>query len=211
MKIIEEKLKDKNFWVPVDYIFRLSSGGIIPKGEKFSDSETGYFYLRPKEVNFWGIDINNVPFLSLEVYNKLKKYKITSGEICISTIGTLGKVALVDTDKLEIGKENLILNGNSLKLSPKQEINHQFYYYYFYSFVFQAQINQQYTITTIKALGIDKWNYIKVPNIPLLDQEKIVAEIKTELDKQEEIRQRIENERDKIDEIIISQLEKNKV
>jgi len=44
----------------------------------------------------------------------------------------------------------------------------------------------------------------------LSDQERIVNEIKTELDEQKEIKKKIENERDKIDEIINYQLEKVK-
>lgn len=39
-------------------------------------------------------------------------------------------------------------------------------------------------------------------DISLKDQQKIVDEIKAELDKQEEIKSKIENERNKIDEII---------
>ena len=42
----------------------------------------------------------------------------------------------------------------------------------------------------------------KIPNIFLKSQQKIVDEIKAELDKQEEINKKIQAERNKIDEII---------
>jgi restriction endonuclease S subunit len=203
---IEEKLKDKNLWVPVNSIFKMSGGKRIPKGKTFSNEETDYFYLRPNEVSVYGVDKNNVPFLSTELYNRLKKYKIISGELCVSIVGTVGKVALISTEKLGMDKENLILSENFVKLAPKKNINNLFYFYYFWSFIFQAQADQEYTITSIKALGIDKWNYIKVPSIPLSEQEKIASEIKNELDKQEAMKKLIEKERDRIDEIIVSRL-----
>lgn len=45
-------------------------------------------------------------------------------------------------------------------------------------------------------------NYFQIPNIPLSQQQKIVEEIKAKLDKQEGIKNKIEIERKKIDEII---------
>jgi restriction endonuclease S subunit len=50
---------------------------------------------------------------------------------------------------------------------------------------------------------------IKIPNIPLYHQQKIVDEIKGELDNQEKIKVEIELERGKIDNIIESSLQSN--
>ena len=198
----EDKLRDKDYWIPLDSKFKLSGGKRIPKGETFSNYITDYYYLRPTEVNLWGIEKNDTLYISKELYNRLKRYSITTGEFCISIVGTLGKTALINTEELGIGDANLILSENFIKLTPTQAINELFYYYYFYSFIFEAQIDREYTITSIKKLGIDKWNYIKIPNISLERQQKIVDEIKSELDKQEAIKKKIEKERNKIDEII---------
>jgi len=202
LNFLEDKLKDKDYWISLNTRFKLSGGKRVPKGKTFSNELTDYFYLRPTEVNIWGIDKNNVLYISEEIYNQLKRYKIRTGEFCISIVGTLGKTALIDTEVLEIEDNNLILSENFIKLTPTQKINDLFYYYFFYSFIFEAQMDREYTVTSIKKLGIDKWSYIKIPNISLEDQQKIVDEIKAELDKQEEIKSRIESERNKIDEII---------
>ena len=45
-------------------------------------------------------------------------------------------------------------------------------------------------------------NYFQIPDISLKAQQKIVDEIKAELDKQEEVNKKIQTERNKIDEII---------
>ncbi|MFA5069950.1 MAG: hypothetical protein WC528_01595 [Patescibacteria group bacterium] len=199
---IENKLKNKNYWAPVNSLFSLFGGKRIPKGKSFSNIETDYYYLRPTEVSIWGIDKINVPFIPVSIYDQLKRYKIVTDEFCISIVGTLGKTALINTDILDIGKDNLILSENFIKLKPKKHINSLFYIYFFYSFIFEAQINREYTITSIKKLGIDKWNNIKIPCISIIKQQKIVDEIKGELDKQEKFYKKIEMERDKIDEII---------
>ncbi|MCE8164033.1 MAG: restriction endonuclease subunit S [Candidatus Moeniiplasma glomeromycotorum] len=208
LKIIEKKLKDRNVWIPANSIFKISGGGSASEGRVYSEDATEYLYLRPAEVNIQGIDKNKLPCLSAEIYNQLKKHKIISGELCVSIAGTLGKTALIDTKNLEMNEENLILSNNFIKLTPKKNVSVLFYFYYFWSFIFQVQANRECTITTIKKLGIDKWNYIKVPNIPLPEQKRIVAEIKNELDKQEEVKKKIESERNKIDDIIGFRLEK---
>jgi type I restriction enzyme S subunit len=202
LNFIEDKLKNKDFWISLNTKFKLSGGKRIPKSKSFSNEPTDYYYLRPTEINIWGIDRNNILCISKEIYNQLKRYKIKTGEFCISIVGTLGKTALIDTEELGIEDDNLILSENFIKLKPIQKINNLFYYYFFYSFIFDAQIDREHTITSIKKLGIDKWNYIKIPNIPLSNQQLIVEEIKAELDKQEEIKSKIESERNKIDEII---------
>lgn len=135
MENIEEKLKDKDFWVSVNSIFKIAGGKRIPKGKTFSNEETSYFYLRPNEISVFRVDKDNIPFLSVELYNKLKKYKIVSGELCVSIVGTIGKVALINTGKLGIDKEKLILSENFVKLTSKREIENLFYYYYFWSFI----------------------------------------------------------------------------
>ena len=123
LNFIEDKLKDKDYWTPINTFFGLSGGKRIPKGKTFSNEKTDYCYLRPTEINIWGIDKLNVSYISKEIYNRLKRYKIKTGEFCISIVGTLGKTALVDTEELEIGEDNLILSENFIKLTPKTKIN----------------------------------------------------------------------------------------
>ncbi|MBU1500314.1 restriction endonuclease subunit S, partial [Patescibacteria group bacterium] len=55
---------------------------------------------------------------------------------------------------------------------------------------------------TMVKISSDELNNFYLPVPSLKDQQKIVDEIKAELDKQEEMKQKIESERVKIDEII---------
>jgi restriction endonuclease S subunit len=78
-----------------------------------------------------------------------------------------------------------------------------FAYYYFRTEYFQylVEVNKKGlgNNTNIFPSQIQEFPMI---DIPLSAQQTIVNEIKTELDKQEEIKQKIEAERNKIDEII---------
>ena len=204
LRITENLFKKNKEWVPIKSKFDLSGGKRIPKGSHFSQSDTGYFYLRPNEINFWGLEKNNIPSISKALYDKLKRYKIKTGEFAISIVGTLGKTYLVNTEDLDINENNLILSENFIKLNVRKNINKQFFYYYFNSIFFKTQIDREYTITSIMKLGIDKWNFLKIPDITPEIQIKIVDEIKKELNKQKDLKKQINIQRAKIDNIIES-------
>jgi len=72
------------------------------------------------------------------------------------------------------------------------------------------QIEKDYTGATnqIHIYSKEIWNF-KIPNIPLEEQQKIVKEIDTELNKQKEIKNKIKNKRNKIDKIIKKLFYKN--
>jgi type I restriction enzyme S subunit len=187
----------------------LNGGKRVPKGVGFSPVETRFRYLRPNEVGFGQINREEMPFLQERTYNKLKRYKINTGEFAVSIVGTLGKIALVNLDGLEVEDDCLILSENFAKLSPLVKINRQFYYYFFHSLLFQAQMEREYTIHTQKKLGLDKLANFVVPNLLSGKQEKIVSAIETELSKQEGIKRQIEAKRNEIDKIIETTLNRD--
>jgi len=111
--------------------------------------------------------------------------------------GTIGKVAIIDDEELQG-----IFADFTMRVRLK-DYNCLFAYYYFRTEYFQylVEINK-------KGLG-NNTNIFpsQLQEFPLLDiskeeQQRIVDEIKTELDAQEKIKTEIEKERNKIDVII---------
>ena len=204
--IIEEKTLDKTRWEKVSDVFDISWWKRMPKWEIYPEEETWYKYLRPAEVDIFWIKTEEVKNISQKVRKELLRYNIKTWEFCISIVGTLWKTAYVNTEQLGIEDENLILSENFVKLKLKEHrsIIPNFYYYYFYSFIFEWEINREYTITSIKKLWIDKRDNIHLPKFSLAEQERIVEEIQTEIHKQDKVRKEIQQERNKIDEIIES-------
>ncbi len=111
--------------------------------------------------------------------------------------GTIGKVALIVDEDLQG-----IFADFTMRIRL-QNYNPLFAYYYFRTEYFQylVEVNK-------KGLG-NNTNIFpsQIQEFPMIDislktQQKIVDEIKTELDKQKEIKKKIESERMMIDEII---------
>lgn len=199
---IDKVVSDKNKWIKLSKVFKLSGGKRIPKGFSYSNSNTDYRYLRPAEVDFGGIQKQELKYISKELYDGLKRYSIHTGDFCVSIVGTLGKVAYIDTKILGLKKDNLILSENFIKLKPKLDLNTDFMIYYLNSFLFEAQVNREYTITSVKKLGIDKWDYIMIPNLDEEEQSEIVTNIRKKLRKQKLIIERVNQERMKINDLI---------
>ncbi|MFH0792239.1 MAG: hypothetical protein V1905_03440, partial [bacterium] len=134
-----------------------------------------------------------------EYSNRNKNKTISQNDILIarSGEGTIGKVALIDDEDL-YG----IFADFTMRIRL-QNYNHLFAYYYFRTNYFQylIEVNKKGlgNNTNIFPSQIQEFPMI---GISLKGQQKIVDEIKAELDKQEEMKQKIVAERNKIDEII---------
>lgn len=146
------------------------------------------------------IDFSEPEFITEEYYKNLDdKKKLKQNDIIICATGkiSLGKIDFYDYEQESITTvDNYILRLNT-NYSPL------FFTYFFRCILGYFQIERDYTGATNQIhLYWEQISNFQIPNIPLSSQQKIVDEIKAELDKQEEIKRKIERERNKIDEII---------
>ena len=205
----EYKKLDINEWKPMAYLFDVQGGKRIPKGEAYSQSITKYYYLRPQEMLDFKINKEEMPNISESIYNGIKQYNVDSGSFCISIVGTLGKICYIDLNSLGIEEGNLIMSENLAKLVPKRKINSLFYNYYFRSYVFQKQIEREYTITTTKKLGLYRISKLAIPVFNNNKIERIINDIEKEEKIQSTLQKEIENKRDEIDLYLATELIKN--
>jgi type I restriction enzyme S subunit len=170
-------------------------------------------WLQPKYDADWIIDVIKITNLknqyinfletekvSQEYYNSLseeKKLKENDIIICATWKGSLWKIDLFESEN------EAITSVDNYIIRLKQNINFLFFVYFFRSILWYFQIERDYTWTTnqIHLYWEQIWDF-KIPNISFKEQQRIVNEIKFELDKQEQIRKDIEKERSKIDELI---------
>jgi len=146
------------------------------------------------------IDFSEPEFITEEYYNNLdEKKKLKQNDIIICSTGkiSLGKIDFYDYEQDSITTvDNYILRLN-------ENYNTLFFTYFFRSILGYFQIERDYTGATNQIhLYWEQISNFQIPNISLSKQQKIVDEIKAELDKQEKIKSKIESERNKIDEII---------
>ncbi len=146
------------------------------------------------------IEISQEEFVDYGFYNSSKRSQVKQGDILISSTGkvSLGKIDLLEED------QDLVADGHvSIVRIDDKKYSRQFFVYFFRSILGYFQIERDFTGSTNQIeLYADEISNFQIPNIPLSYQQKIVDEIKTELDKQEEIKKQIEAERNKIDKII---------
>jgi len=150
------------------------------------------------------INFVNTENISQNEFDKISsKKKLSHNDIIICATGkiSLGKVDLYNYENEAITSvDNYILRLN-------EEYNPLFFVYFFRCILGYFQIERDYTGATNQIhLYWEQISNFQIPNIPLEKQQNIVDEIKTELDKQEAIKQQIEAERNKIDEIIENSL-----
>jgi len=163
------------------------------------DDSGDYFYVSMANIKNWKFESEDVKLISKEYSDKNLNKAVSKDDILMarSGEGTIGKVALINDEDLQG-----IFADFTMRIRLKN-YNSLFAYYYFRTSYFQylVEINKKGlgNNTNIFPSQIQEFPMI---NIPLKKQQKIVDEIKTELDKQEEMNKRIEKERNKINEII---------
>ena len=189
-KITDKKIKDF-----------ISESIVLGNGVSPSDYDDNgdYYYISMANIKNWQFESEDTKHVSKEYSDKNQNKTISKNDILIarSGEGTIGKIALIDVEDIQG-----IFADFTMRIRLKN-YNPLFAYYYFRTEYFQylIEINK-------KGLG-NNTNIFpsQIQEFPMLyislkGQQKIVDEIKAELDTQEVIKKKIEAERNKIDEMV---------
>ncbi len=160
------------------------------------DDNGEYYYLSMATIKNWKFEKENALLVSDEFAAENKNKTVQVNDIIVTRSGVaIGKFAIIDEEV------KAIFADFTMRIRLKS-YNQLFAYYYFNTVYFQYLIE-------INKKGLQNQNIFpsQIQEFPLLDiskeeQQRIVDEIKTELDAQEKIKTEIEVERNKIDEII---------
>jgi len=195
------KNPSKNDWIELGKIVEVKGGKRLPKGQNITEEDTGFKYVRVDDLSWSGIfDLENIKYISEENHKKIKNYISKENDILLTIVGaTVGKCGLVP---LELDGENITENFARLIILDKEKYLPEYINYCLQSKTSVYQIDEYKGRSSQGKLALFRIKKIKIPNIKPELQQKIVDEIRAELDKQEEIKSKIESERNKIDEII---------
>ena len=162
-------------------------------GEKSFDTR----YIRITDIDSIG-NLNDDDWKTSE--NIDKQYLLKDDDFLFARSGnTVGKTFLYNSEK----HEEAIYAGYFIKFQLDfTNLNKLFFLYYTKSFIYNFWVKGIVRIKGQPNINANEYLELKIPNIPLSTQQKIVDEIKTELDQQEKIKSKIKNERNRIDEII---------
>jgi len=172
----------------------------IKRGKQPEYTEDGVRVIKTLNIQKGYINFDEVQFISDEfLKNNKEKAGIYQNDLLLTSTGMgRGKFALYNEEEICFADSHIsITRFNQEKILP------YFLNYYCQSFFGTEQLKYiEMHIKGTPEIYETQLNYFQIPDISLKSQQKIVDEIKAELDKQEEMKRKIDAERNKIDGII---------
>jgi len=155
-----------------------------------------YYYISMATVKNYILELDDTQLVSDDYSNQNLNKKIEKYDIIMTRSGVaIGKFALVEDDIRGIFADF------TMRIRVKN-YNPYFAYYYFRSEYFQHLVHTNKKGLQNKNIFPSQIQEFPMIDISLREQQKIVDEIKAELDKQKKIKQKMKTERNKIEEII---------
>lgn len=170
---------DFNDCIKISKIARVSGGKRLPKGYYYSTEKSNYRYVRVGDINWDGtLKYNNFKYISSELFNILKHYKIDHNEILLAIVGaTIGKCSIIQAPY----DDEIILTENCAKIKIiSDEILPEFLLFLLQSKFVQNQIKLNYIQTTLPKLGLDRVLSLYIPTPPDIVIQKKCLELLNE-------------------------------
>lgn len=165
------------------------------------DENGDCYYLSMATIKNWTFEKESAQTVSNNFYKANHEKTVKRGDILLarSGEGTIGKVALIESDDVQA-----VLADFTMRIRLK-DYNPKFAYYYMRSAYFQYLVEIYKkglgNNTNIFPIVVREFPLI---DIPIAEQQRIVDEIRAEIDKQNEIKNQIATLRMEIDKIVES-------
>ena len=158
----EPGLNDKGFVISkIKEQCQVKGGKRIPKGSNLIKENTGYPYIKAGNIKNGKITLKEIEFLTDDLRNKLKRYTVEKGDVCITVVGVnIGDIGIVP-DELHLA--NLTENANKLLIKNKDVLSNIYLAHYLMS-----NFVQQDFANSIKATGVPKLALYRIEETNLL-------------------------------------------
>lgn len=155
-------------------IANIKGGKRLPKGNTLQTAINTHPYIRIVDMGQKRINKSNLQYVPDNIFPKISRYITNTDDVLISIVGSPGMVALVDSSL-----NNASLTENCAKLViDKEKYLAEFIYYYLASPVGQNEIRESLVGSTQPKLPLYNIAKIKLPDLVLEDQYKIVEIVK---------------------------------
>ena len=172
---LAEAMEPKEGWEKktLGEIAEIKGGKRVPKGYKLLTEPTNHKYIRVADFNDFGsITLENIQYISDEVYNQIKRYTISSKDVYISIAGTIGKSGIIPKEL-----EGANLTENACKLVLDSCAYKYFVYYFTKSALFLNQIKKLTMISAQPKLALTRLATVNIPLPNLSTQKQIVSHL----------------------------------
>lgn len=127
--------------------------------------------LRGLNVKNGSLDLSNVKYIDNSNFSKLTRSKLLINDMLFTYVGTVGDVALIDTNN----KFYLAPNVSRIRFMTDKVIP-RLIMHYFQTFSFkEKQINKYLAYSSLKNLTMENIRKFQIPIPPLSEQERIVG------------------------------------
>ncbi len=152
------------------------SGKRLPKGHPFSETPSGFPYVRVTDFKDYSVDRSNLRSLTPQDRLAIQRYVITSDDVYISIAGTTGLVGIVPS---ELDGANLTENAARLVVRDRSRLDNWFLAFYLSSPHGQAEIRSRTTKTSQPKLALLRIKEIPIMLPPLPEQRLIAHALRT--------------------------------
>jgi type I restriction enzyme S subunit len=152
-------------------IAEIKGGKRIPQGKKLEYEDTGYPYIRVADFNDNGsIDIDDIRYITKDIFEQIKRYTISSKDLYISIAGTIGKTGIISEEL-----EGANLTENACKLVFKNGIDNKYVYFFTKSREFTKQAGLNTRTTAMPKLALSRLGSIEIPFPKSLSEQKSIV------------------------------------
>jgi type I restriction enzyme S subunit len=180
------ELEEKYKVVKISDIAHIKGGKRLPKGEKLSEKQTQYPYIRVADfLDIGTVNLETIQYITEDIYKQIRNYIITSNDLYISIAGTIGKTGIIPK---ELDGANL--TENAAKLVYKiEDISNKYVYFLTKSSKFEEQIGLATKTVAQPKLALTRLSEVELPLPPLKTQQKVVSYLDEISSKMEKIKQ----------------------
>ena len=189
-KIMEKTEEIFNEGFKIEWIENLcdvKGGKRIPKGEIFAIHKTEYPYIRVTDFSEKSVSLDNMEYITLEVFKKINNYTISSEDVYISIAGTIGLCGIVPD---ELNNKSLTENAAKLVIKNSKILNKYFLVNMLCSKLIQHEITSKTRGIGVPKLALHQIQKIKIPVPPLNKQLSLVSAIEkleTQIDQAQQV------------------------
>ena len=163
----------KNKVYRLDELCDIKSGKRIPKEMDFVTFETEHPYIRARDIKEGKINTDDLIYLEDDVFQKIKRYIINSGDIAITIVGA----SVGDIGYASKNVDGYNLTENAVRLTNyKNNVDSKFLHYVLVQKQYHDYMQLIAGAAAQPKLGIYKVNRIKV-ELPDLKKQKRIADI----------------------------------
>lgn len=170
MKLRQSKIINKSEKLG-NIIKKITGGRRVPKGTELKNEKTNYPYIRVTDLENKKVNLNNLKYLSEEMFMEIKNYRVELEDLILSNVGTIGRTSIVNKEI-----SGLNLTENCLRIVVNEKIiNNKYLEYYLNSIKGKKELDLNTIKTTIPKLSVKNAKKINVFFPEIENQNKIVT------------------------------------